>query len=392
MKRLPIIACVVALTAGGCKTLDSSWTSKLPWSSSKKIEESKYQTPVRLAAIWTPDVMSEPGKPGMRGFGGRFYFYNEQNKTIPVEGQLVVYAYDDTNRTHAEGRGPDRKFAFTPEQFTKLYSESALGASYSVWVPWDQMGGEQRSISLLPVFTASAGQVVMGQQAMNVLPGRTPAAPQPQQQAAMQHGHVVPAMAIQQMGPANATQASMMQPLGPGDAAQTSMLQPEQTAQNLRTTTIEVPRSMQPRFGFPTAAPAGQTTPQGSDPRLLQQNTGTMQQITGMLPNAGAAAAGTNALTRNQAANAYSTMTQQGQAQAATPSQSQHPTTMGRPPARYEHPRSQARATQAGQGGPAGSDSQQFPVVRQSGHPFSRLPQQSSPDQGYAVPVGTAGY
>lgn len=383
MKRLPMIACLVALTAGGCKTLDSSWTSKLPWSSSKKIEESKYQTPVRLAAIWTPDVMSEPGKPGVRGFGGRFYFYNEQNKTIPVEGQLVIYAYDDTNKTHSEGRGPDRKFAFTPEQFTRHFGESALGASYSVWIPWDQMGGEQRSISLLPVFTASAGQVVMGQQAMNVLPGRTPEPPQ--KQAGIQHGHVAPAMAIQPMGPANVTQASMIQSVGPADASQASMFQPDQAA-NRRTTTIPVPRSMQPRLVSPNAMPAGQAAQPSVGPQLIQQNTGTAMQ-------------GPTAEMMNRAANAYSMMMSQAQPQVQPQVQSQVPaptqtqrTTMGRPPARFEHPRSQARATQAEQGGLAGPDLPQFPVARQSGHPFSRQPQTTSPDQGYAIPGATNGY
>ena len=114
----------------------------------------------------------QPGKPPTRGFGGRLYFYNEKSHAIPVEGQLVVYAYDDAEAKHANS-DPERKYAFTPEQFERHYSKSDLGPSYSIWIPWDAVGGEQKSISLVPVFTASNGQLVMGQQAMNVLPGKS---------------------------------------------------------------------------------------------------------------------------------------------------------------------------------------------------------------------------
>ncbi len=94
---------------------------------------------------------------------------------------MVVYAYDDAHNPHQPGQ-PQRKFAFTPDQFTKHYSDSDLGASYSIWIPWDAVGGDQCQISLVPVFTATSGQVVMGQQAMNVLPGNNSpnALPEPQ--------------------------------------------------------------------------------------------------------------------------------------------------------------------------------------------------------------------
>ena len=95
-----------------------------------------------------------------------------KNKPVPVEGQLVVYGYDDTDDKREKRRSPDRKYAFTPEQFTQHFGESELGASYSVWIPWDEAGSEQKNISLLPVFTATSGRIVMGQQALNVLPGK----------------------------------------------------------------------------------------------------------------------------------------------------------------------------------------------------------------------------
>jgi hypothetical protein len=41
-----------------------------------------------------------------------------------------------------------------------------------VWIPWEAVGGDQKSVSLVPVFTATSGQIVMGQQARNLLRGK----------------------------------------------------------------------------------------------------------------------------------------------------------------------------------------------------------------------------
>lgn len=175
-RRIVNWACVlVPLCLGysvGCGSLQKNWKEKLPWSPQARLKSSKYESPAQMIAIWSPDILTQPGKPPTRGFGGRLYFYNEKNQTIPVEGQLVVFGYDDTSGPHDQGT-PQRKFAFTPEQFTKHYSESDLGASYSIWIPWDGVGGDQKNVSLVPVFTGSNGKVVMGELAANVLPGRT---------------------------------------------------------------------------------------------------------------------------------------------------------------------------------------------------------------------------
>jgi len=142
-----------------------------------KVVESSYAKPVRLAAMWSPAVLNTAGKKPTRGFGGRIYFYDADNKAVPVEGQLVVYGYNDSNSPlngrPADSKSPDRKYAFTPEQFTQHFSATDLGASYSVWIPWDEVGGPQLDISLVPIFTATSGQLVVGQPSRNLLPGPT---------------------------------------------------------------------------------------------------------------------------------------------------------------------------------------------------------------------------
>jgi len=72
-------------------------------------------------------MFNEAGKSAVRGFGGRIYFYDSKNKAIAVEGQLVVYAYDNM-KAGGESKVPDRKFCFTPEQFTNHYAPTEMGA------------------------------------------------------------------------------------------------------------------------------------------------------------------------------------------------------------------------------------------------------------------------
>src|SRR5437762_754820 len=152
----PFFALLIFLiTSCGCQTFKPDW-SKLWWgSSSPKVQESKYPTPVKMAAIWSPAVFSQTGQLSVRGLGGRLYFYDAKNRPVPVEGQLVVYAYDDSQPENTS-KPPTRKFAFTPEQFTQHYSPTELGASYSVWIPWDPVGQPQVDVSLAPIFTASS--------------------------------------------------------------------------------------------------------------------------------------------------------------------------------------------------------------------------------------------
>jgi len=166
-----ILGTLLALASCGCKTLSldgpKNWFGLAP-----SVKESQYATPVKMATMWTPAVLNRVGQPPTRGFGGRLYFYDASNRPVPVEGQLIVYAYNDS-KPGATGKTPDAKYAFTPEQFTSHYSPTELGASYSIWIPWDQVGQPQMEVSLVPIFTSASGQLVMGQSSRSLLAGPT---------------------------------------------------------------------------------------------------------------------------------------------------------------------------------------------------------------------------
>lgn len=128
----------------------------------------KLETPQRFTALWTDTVLVEAG---VVGFGGRVMFYGrDQDDPIMVEGELTVYAYDDTEEKPANSV-PARKYVFRAEDLSKHYSKSSLGHSYSFWFPWAAVGGPQRQVSLVARFKSTAGGVIMSEMSKHFLPG-----------------------------------------------------------------------------------------------------------------------------------------------------------------------------------------------------------------------------
>ncbi len=229
------LVCALMTSLAGCSTLDLK-KPKMPWSGDD--EGPQYESPERIIAIWTDTVYQHSGKTPTRGFGGRIYFYNREGATIPVNGQLYVYAYDDSSPlSHADK--PTRKYGFTAEQFTRYYSESELGASYNIWIPWDAVGNDEKQIALFPVFVDESGKVVRGSFANNRLPGRRTITEEERRGF-----YVSPAQKAQSDTTPMVQQAQYQQ----ATAAAEPPRQP-----GLKTTTIHVPRSTAERMA---AAPA----------------------------------------------------------------------------------------------------------------------------------------
>ena len=129
---------------------------RIPWESLTE----KSEQPYKIVAVWTDTVLHQADKRPERGFGGRLYFYGKDGQQpLKVEGRLVVYAFVETGRDPANPK-PDRKYVFPPDQVERLFSESELGPSYSVWLPWDGAGGPQLEISLAARFEPKKGALV----------------------------------------------------------------------------------------------------------------------------------------------------------------------------------------------------------------------------------------
>jgi hypothetical protein len=167
---------VAAAAASGCASQSKKWKfadwdvrKAVGWN--KEEEKPEPQVPARLVATWTETVLNKAGQKPTRGFGGRIAFFKRDSEDpVRVDGQLVVYAFDETSRPSHETH-PTRKFIFPADEVVRHESESKLGPAYSFWLPWDEVGGPQRNIKLIARFEPKGGPIVIGEQTEHFLPG-----------------------------------------------------------------------------------------------------------------------------------------------------------------------------------------------------------------------------
>ncbi len=133
--------------------------------------EPRSGTPRRIVATWSDTIRQKMGESAERGFGGRLYFYDNEADPIMVEGRLVVYAFDESQRDPTDHK-PTRRYIFPADQLTKHMSESEIGPSYSVWLPWGGVEGAPTHVSLIARFEPfEGGGLVVSEQARQRLPG-----------------------------------------------------------------------------------------------------------------------------------------------------------------------------------------------------------------------------
>ncbi len=171
-----VVVATALVAAGGCHTPGTdNWKfanlfdldKGLPWED----DSPKPQVPARVVGTWTDAVLRQDGQMPQRGFGGRLFFYSRDSKApVLVDGQLVVYAFDESGRDATDNR-PTRRYVFPAEQLTLHESDADLGTSYSFWLPWDEVGGPQTEVSLICRFQPKGGSVVVSEQTRHLLPG-----------------------------------------------------------------------------------------------------------------------------------------------------------------------------------------------------------------------------
>ena len=235
--------CVILTVSAGCSSLktDGSVWNPLKLRLDRKVDSAPVE-PVRMAVVWKDSVYEQPGAASIKGFGGRFFIYDAQSNPIQADGELVVYGYDESNPLHADGShtGADKKFVFPSEKFHRHFSDSDLGASYSVWIPWEKVGGIRKSITLIPIFKTANGNALRCGQSLVVLPGR-----KPEMAAKNDNGNQIPNT------PNLVAQASFQQPPAQHNhhashISATTDIKRSPTA--MRTTTLDVPSSLAKRL------------------------------------------------------------------------------------------------------------------------------------------------
>lgn len=164
--RFTSLVLLAACLFTGCAKFDIR--KGIPWIPG---EDGELERPMKISAVWTETIMSHGDAPPVRGFGGRIMFYaREDAKPVKVEGSIVVYAFEERNRDPRNIK-PDKKYVLSEEEFEKHHSKEKMGHTYSIWIPWDKVGGPQTEISLMVRFMPKGGGVVVGEQQTCLLPG-----------------------------------------------------------------------------------------------------------------------------------------------------------------------------------------------------------------------------
>jgi hypothetical protein len=219
-------------------------------------EEEKPVVPERILAIWTDTVLRQPNQPGVRGFGGRIFFYDkEQNDPIEVDGKLVVFVFDADDH-NPENQKPLRKYVIDADDFAKHMSKTSIGPAYSVWLPWGDVKGPTKKLSIIARYEGRHGGTTLSDPTMKLLPGveaRTPKTAIPQGGSPSDKPLVL--NAVQNPLP-QASQGSQGSQASQGVQRASYIQAPNTIAPDLmratetnrRTETIEVPPSFQRHF------------------------------------------------------------------------------------------------------------------------------------------------
>jgi hypothetical protein len=287
---LPLAAGAL-VTGVGCGTkdfkpskifsLDNTW----PFDDEDEPEEG---IPVRIVGAWTDTVMTVPGQKAQRGFGGRLMFYGaKEEKPILVDGQLVVYAFDEAGRAPTDNK-PTRRYVFPADQLKLRMSKSDIGASYSFWLPWDEAGGPKTEVSLICRFEPKDGAVITGEQTRHILPGaiatETAAAPgtAPQVPEGVPMRPAQPAfenLQSQQPGPGGVQTASYEAVVAPQATSGSGVAAPGATApdKQMAVTSIALPNDFQLPDGV-AAQPISSAASQAGGPRQAARSTAMQLQ------------------------------------------------------------------------------------------------------------------
>lgn len=180
MKRIALLLILTLAVATGCQsTTMTGMMAKMPWKKTAEVEPEaddevqlgRTGTPMSMACVWKDGTMGAAGQ-SVRGLAGRVYFHDSQQRPIKVDGSFTVYAYVSDGTTGPRKVQPDRKFVFDSENLERHYSESDIGDSYSFWLPWDAIGGNETTLNLLPILKTDEGRIVRGEEVVAFLPGK----------------------------------------------------------------------------------------------------------------------------------------------------------------------------------------------------------------------------
>lgn len=153
------------LTAAGCATLD--W----PWSKDRVLQATPRNPAVQILCLWQSSTGRDPDGLPCRGFAGQIIFLSARGVApVAVKGDVRIYVFDDQGSL--EERAEPRMWDFDSGAWSMHLTNSSLGPTYSVFIPYTKAGAEQVSCTLRLRLTPEDGAVLFSETAKVILPGK----------------------------------------------------------------------------------------------------------------------------------------------------------------------------------------------------------------------------
>ena len=152
-----IIRCLSLLLltslASGCATFQLPFGKKIPTATAK-------DPAVQILCLWQHGEGNDPDGYPCKGFQGQILFLSSQASTpIRVDGDVRIYLFDDQGTLEEQAK-PLRLFNFDSGSWDIHLTNSALGPTYSVFVPYVRRGIPDANCSLRVRLKPKHGPIV----------------------------------------------------------------------------------------------------------------------------------------------------------------------------------------------------------------------------------------
>lgn len=158
---------LIGCCASGCATL------QLPWGKDQFAKAGAQNPVVQIVCLWEQAEGRDPDNVPCRGFAGQIMFLGNRHATpVEIEGDIRIYLFDDVGTVEEQSK-PLHQFDFNHDAWKIHLSKSAVGPSYSVFVPYTRRGQHNPKCSLRVRLTPKVGPTIFSE--MTTLPLRNAA-------------------------------------------------------------------------------------------------------------------------------------------------------------------------------------------------------------------------
>ena len=167
---LELAAVVLLLSAtSGCTSVNL-----IDWKRFRVPKASAKNPVVRIVGIWeAAEGQGLDGKP-TRGFAGQILFFTHGKASpVRVDGDVTIDLYDEPADS-ADSSDPIHRFDFVGDAWTIHLTDSVLGPSYNVFIPYTRKHSWRANCSLRVQLKSNFGTTAYSEMVQVTLPGPMP--------------------------------------------------------------------------------------------------------------------------------------------------------------------------------------------------------------------------